>query len=238
MRQQHRAGEKCFVDFSGDGLEVMDPTTGEVKIAKLFVAVLGASSMTYVEPVFTEDLASWVGCHVRAFEYFGGVSEIVVPDNLKSGVTRVHRYEPELNPTYSDLAGHYGFAIIPARPRRRATRRRSRRPCWSPSGGSSRCSGTESSARFGRSRRRCNLCWRALNARRMRHLGKSRRSSSTRWNEKRSSPSRAWRSNSSTGGRRGFTSTTTSSSKATGTACRTSGSGSAWTCGSTPRRWR
>ncbi|WIG97987.1 IS21 family transposase [Myxococcus sp. SDU36] len=118
LRQEHRAGEKCFVDFSGDGVQVVDAATGEVRVAKLFVAVLGASNLTYVEPVFSEDVPTWVGCHVRAFEYFGGVSELVVPDNPKAGVTRAHRYEPDLNPTYADLARHYGFAILPARPRR------------------------------------------------------------------------------------------------------------------------
>ncbi|WP_050989206.1 DDE-type integrase/transposase/recombinase [Corallococcus macrosporus] len=106
------------MDFSGDGVQVVDAVTGEVRVAKLFVAVLGASNLTYVEPVYSEDVATWVGCHVRAFESFGGVSELVVPDNLKAGITRAHRYEPDLNPTYADLARHYGFAILPARPRR------------------------------------------------------------------------------------------------------------------------
>ena len=115
MRQAHIAGEKCFVDFSGDGLEVIDPKTGEVRVAKLFVAVLGASNLTYVEPVFTEELPIWIACHVHAFEFFGGVSEITVPDNLKSGVTKASKYEPELNRTYADFAQHYGTAIIPAR---------------------------------------------------------------------------------------------------------------------------
>ncbi|ABF87668.1 transposase, IS21 family [Myxococcus xanthus DK 1622] len=118
MRQEHRAGEKLFVDFSGDGVEVVERDTGEVRVAKLFVATLGASSYTYVEPVYSEDLATWVGCHVRAMAFFGGTPALVVPDNLKSGVTHVHRYEPEENPTYADLARHYGFAILPARPRR------------------------------------------------------------------------------------------------------------------------
>ena len=118
MRQEHRAGEKMFVDFSGDGIDLVDPKTGEVTRAKLFVAVLGASSLTYVEPVLDESLPTWIGCHVRAFEFFGGVPEIVVPDNLKSGVKRPDRYEPELNPTYADLAQHYGCAVIPARVRR------------------------------------------------------------------------------------------------------------------------
>lgn len=118
MRQEHRAGERLFVDFSGDGLEVVDAATGEVRVAKLFIATLGASNYTYVEPVFSEELATWVGCHVRALAFFGGVPELVVPDNLKAGVTRAHRYEPDENPTYADLARHYGFAILPARPRR------------------------------------------------------------------------------------------------------------------------
>jgi transposase len=116
MRQAHRAGEKCFVDFSGDGIDVVDPKTGEVRTAKLFVAVLGASNLTYVEPVFTEQLATWISCHVHAYEFFGGVSELTVPDNLKSGVTKANKYEPELNRTYADLARHYGTAIVPARP--------------------------------------------------------------------------------------------------------------------------
>ena len=116
MRQSHRAGEKCFVDFSGDGIDVVvDPLTGEVRSAKLFVAVLGASNLTYVEPVFDEELPTWIACHVHAFEFFGGVSEIVVPDNLKSGVTKASRYEPTVNRTYADMARHYGTAIIPAR---------------------------------------------------------------------------------------------------------------------------
>jgi transposase len=118
MRQEHRAGEKAFVDFSGDGIDIVDPKTGEVFRTKLFVAVLGASSLTYVEPVLDETLPTWIGCHVRAFDFFGGVPEIVVPDNLKSGVKRPDRYEPEINPTYADWAQHYGCAVIPARVRR------------------------------------------------------------------------------------------------------------------------
>ena len=103
MRQEHRAGEKMFVDFSGDGIMIV-LLTGEVLKAKLFVAVLGASNLTYVEAVLHEDLDAWVGCHVRALAYFGGVPEIAVPDNLKAGVSGVHRYESEVNRTYSDLA--------------------------------------------------------------------------------------------------------------------------------------
>jgi len=118
MRQEHRAGEKAFVDFSGDGIDIVDPKTGEVFRAKLFVSVLGASSLTYVEPVLDESLQTWIGCHVRMCEFFCGVPEIVVPDNLKSGVKRPDRYEPEINPTYADWAQHYGCAVIPGRVRR------------------------------------------------------------------------------------------------------------------------
>jgi transposase len=118
MRQVHRAGEKMFLDFSGDGIDIVDPRTGECRTAKLFVAVLGASSFTYVEPALSEDLESWVGGHVRALEYFGGVPEIWIPDNLKSGVTSPDRYEPDLNPTYAELARHYGAAVMPARVRK------------------------------------------------------------------------------------------------------------------------
>ena len=118
MRQTHHAGEKMFVDFSGDGLEVVDPKTGEISTAKLFVAVLGASNLTYVEPVLSEDLPTWTGCHVRALEYAGGVAAIWVPDNLRSGVKSPNLYEPDLNPTYAELARHYGATVIPARVRK------------------------------------------------------------------------------------------------------------------------
>jgi len=116
MRQTHLAGDKLFVDFSGDGLVIVDPRTGAHQVATLFVAVLGASNYTYVEPVLHEDLPTWISCHVRAFEFLGGVPAAVVPDNLKAGVTRPCFYDPELNPTYADLATHYGVTVLPARP--------------------------------------------------------------------------------------------------------------------------
>ncbi len=118
MRQIHKAGEKMFVDYCGQTVDVIDPATGEVKEAQVFVAVLGASNYTYTEAAWTQSLPDWTGSHVRAFEYFGGCPEVVVPDNLKSGVSKPCRYEPEINPTYSDLAGHYGVAVIPARVRK------------------------------------------------------------------------------------------------------------------------
>lgn len=116
MRQTHKVGEKLFVDYSGDGVAIVDPLTGEIRRAQIFVAVLGASGYTFAEATLSQRLPDWIGSHVRAFNFFGGVPEIVVPDNLKSAVTRPCFYEPELNATYADMAQYYGVAIIPARP--------------------------------------------------------------------------------------------------------------------------
>jgi len=118
MRQTHRAGEKLFVDYAGQTVDVVERSTGAVRCAQIFVAVLGASNYTFAEATWTQALPDWIGSHVRAFQFFDGVSEIVVPDNLKSGVRHPHRYEPDLNPTYQELATHYGVAILPARVRR------------------------------------------------------------------------------------------------------------------------
>ena len=118
LRQTHRAGEKMFVDYAGATIPIHDPATGEIHPAAVFVAVLGASSYTFAEATAGQDLRGWTGSHIRAFEYYGGVTEIVVPDNLKSAVTHPSYYEPDLNPTYRDLGEHYGVAIIPARPYR------------------------------------------------------------------------------------------------------------------------
>ena len=115
MRQRHRAGEKTFVDFSGKRPHVVDPKTGELRAVELFVATLGASSYTYAEATLDQSLESWVGAHERMSEYFGGSSEIWIPDNLKSGVTYADRYEPGVNRTYEELASHYGAVVIPAR---------------------------------------------------------------------------------------------------------------------------
>jgi len=118
MRQTHRAGEKLFVDYAGQTMAVVDRITGEVRQAQIFVAVLGASNYTFAEATWTQGLSDWIGSHVRAFEFFGGVPEVVIPDNLKSGVHRACRYEPDLNPTYAELAHHYGVAVVPARVRK------------------------------------------------------------------------------------------------------------------------
>jgi len=115
MRQTHKAGEKLFIDYAGQTIEIVDRHTGEIREAQLFVAVLGASNYTYCEATWTQSLPDWIASHVRAFAFLGGVPEILVPDNLKSGVTSPHLYEPDLNPTYQDLARHYGVAVLPAR---------------------------------------------------------------------------------------------------------------------------
>ena len=108
MRQTHKVGEKLFVDYSGDGVLIADSQTGEIRRAQIFVAVLGASGYTFAEATLSQTLPDWIGSHVRAFNFFGCVTEIAVPDNLKSAVTRPCFYEPELNATYSDMAQHYG----------------------------------------------------------------------------------------------------------------------------------
>lgn len=117
MRQNHRAGEKMFVDYAGQTVEIQDKTTGEIRSAQIFIAVLGASNYTFAEATWTQTLPDWISSHVKAFKFFQGVPEIVVPDNLKSGVTKAHMYEPDINPTYQEMANHYQVAIIPARNR-------------------------------------------------------------------------------------------------------------------------
>jgi transposase len=118
LRQEHRAGEKMFVDYAGATIPIHNPENGEIQPAAVFVAVLGASSYTFAEATSGQDLRNWIGSHIRALEFFGGAVEVVVPDNLKSAVTHPSYYEPDLNPTYRDLGEHYGVAIIPARPYR------------------------------------------------------------------------------------------------------------------------
>ena len=115
MRQVHHAGEKLFVDVSGKRPHLIDPATGEEIAVELFVGVLGASGLIYAEATRGQDLASWVQAHIRMLAYFQGSPAIWVPDNLKSGVTTAHRYEPEINRTYAELAQHYGAVVIPTR---------------------------------------------------------------------------------------------------------------------------
>ncbi len=118
MRHEHRAGEKLFVDYAGQTVDVIDRETGEIHKAQIFVAVMGASNYTYAEATLSQKIEDWIGSHVRAFSYIGGVPEAVVPDNLKSGVIKACRYEPDINPTYNDLARHYQTVILPARVRK------------------------------------------------------------------------------------------------------------------------
>lgn len=118
MRQTHTPGEKLFVDYAGPTVSIIDPLTGEIKEAAIFVAVLGASNYTYCEATWSQSLPDWIGSHVRAFEFFGGVPAVLVPDNLKSGVNKACFYDPQLNPSYRDLAVHYSTVVLPARPHR------------------------------------------------------------------------------------------------------------------------
>jgi transposase len=116
MRQSHVGGEKVFVDFAGDTIGVVDPGSGEIWQAKLFVACMGASSLVFAEATTSEGLADWLGAHVNLFAALGGVPKFVVCDNLKAAVTNPDRYDPGLNRSYLEMATYYGTAILPARP--------------------------------------------------------------------------------------------------------------------------
>ncbi len=118
LRQNHAPGEKLFVDYAGQSVPILDRYTGEARAAQIFVAVLGCSNYTYAEATWTQSLPDWLGAHVRALEFIAGSVRAVVPDNLKSAVSRAHRYEPEINPSYQDFAEHYALAILPARVRK------------------------------------------------------------------------------------------------------------------------
>lgn len=116
MRQTHKAGEKVFVDYCGPTATVVNGQTGECRTAQIFVGVLGASNYTYAEATYSQSLPDWLMSHVRMFEYFGGCPMMVIPDNLRSAVSKACRYDPELNPSYQQLAEHYQVTVIPARP--------------------------------------------------------------------------------------------------------------------------
>jgi transposase len=116
MRQQHKAGEKLFVDYCGPTMNIIDPSTGEYRTAQIFVAVMGASDYSFAEATWSQCLEDRVMSHARCFTFLGGVPELVIPDNLKSGVTKACRYEPDLNPTCQQLAAHYNTVVVPARP--------------------------------------------------------------------------------------------------------------------------
>ncbi|WP_117319733.1 IS21 family transposase, partial [Chromatocurvus halotolerans] len=114
----HRAGEKTFIDYCGPTVPVICRQTGEMRTAQVFVAVLGASSYTYAEATWSQALPDWIASHQRAFRFFGGVTELQIPDNLRAGVTDPNRYTPQINATYAEMAAHYHTAILPARPRK------------------------------------------------------------------------------------------------------------------------
>ncbi|MCE5255106.1 MAG: IS21 family transposase, partial [Actinomycetia bacterium] len=118
LRQEHKAGEKLFVDFAGQTVPVINRRTGEVGLAHIFVAVLGCSNYLYAEATWGEDLRSWLDAHVHCFTTLGGVPRALVIDNLRSGVSSPDYYEPDLNPAYAELARHFGCCVLPARPRR------------------------------------------------------------------------------------------------------------------------
>ena len=117
LRQEHLAGEKLFIDYAGQTIPILNPDTGQIDLeAQIFIATMGASNYSYAEASSSQKLPDWIKAHIRALEFFGGVPQILVPDNLKSGVTHPCRYEPDVNPTYLDLARHYDTTVIPARP--------------------------------------------------------------------------------------------------------------------------
>ena len=118
MRQTHKAGEKCFVDYAGLVVNITDPRTGEISKAQIFVGVMGASNYIFAEATATQTLPDWLGSHTRMLEFFCGVPEIIVPDNIKSGVTKACRYDPDTNPAYMQWASHYRTVVIPARPKK------------------------------------------------------------------------------------------------------------------------
>jgi transposase len=118
MRQTHRAGEKMFVDYVGPTVPIINPITGEIIPAQIFVSVLGASNYTYAEATFTQQLHDWVGSHIRAFTFFGGVTQLVIIDNLKSGVAAADRYEPVVNRSYQEMLAHYRTTALPTRPKK------------------------------------------------------------------------------------------------------------------------
>ena len=118
MRQEHRAGEKLFVDYAGQTMPVYDLHANQMREAQIFVAVLGASNYTYAEATWSQSLPDRIASHSRAFTFFTGVPQIVVPDNLKSGVNKACLYEPDINPTYLDMANYYDTVVIPGRVRK------------------------------------------------------------------------------------------------------------------------
>ena len=115
MHMDHKAGDKMYIDFAGAKLSVVNADTGEVQEVEVFAAILGCSQLTYVEAVASQKKEDLVQACENALYYFGGVPAAIVPDNLRSAVTRSSRYEPVINETFADFAEHYGTVILPAR---------------------------------------------------------------------------------------------------------------------------
>jgi transposase len=115
MHMEHKAGDKVFVDFTGEKLHVVDEQTGEIKAVEVFVAILGASQLTYVEAVETQRVEDFISCCENALHFFGGSPNAIVPDNLKSAVIKTNRYEPNLNENFEAFADHYSMTVLPAR---------------------------------------------------------------------------------------------------------------------------
>ena len=115
MHMTHKAGDKMFVDYAGKKLDLIDITTGEVTPVEVFVAILGASQLTYVEAIESQNMEDFILCCENALHFFGGAPLVVVPDNLKSAVTKTSRYEPKINENFEAFADHYGMAVVPAR---------------------------------------------------------------------------------------------------------------------------
>ena len=115
MHMEHKAGDKVFVDYTGEKLHIVDELTGEIKAVEVFVAILGASQLTYVEAVETQRVEDFISCCENGLHYFGGSPNAIVPDNLKSAVTKTNRYEPKLNENFEAFADHYNMTVLPAR---------------------------------------------------------------------------------------------------------------------------
>ncbi len=119
MRQDHAAGDKLFVDYAGDTVTVVvDRLSGKTRQAHLFVAVLGASSLSFAQARWSETLPDWIECHIQALEFFGGAPALLVPDNAKVAIIKACHFDPQVNRTYCAMAAHYGSAVLPTRPRR------------------------------------------------------------------------------------------------------------------------
>ena len=118
MRQTHKAGDKVFIDYSGVTMDIIDPETNQIRSAEIFVGVLGASKYTFAEATWSQQLPDFIGSQRRMFEFFDGVPALVVPDNLRSAISRACRYDPDTNPSYAQFIEHYATAVLPARPYR------------------------------------------------------------------------------------------------------------------------